>query len=106
MCTEERPDPASTSNPTVPRPTAAGNLRVRARDTRTTEAISTQGNFSEDSSHPAQPPKDPGVPQSGLTTRRPARRAHATLPLTTDTDWLGSDRCPGHEQGAAEGPGP
>lgn len=92
--------------PNCPATHGSEDLCVRARDTRSTEAISTEGNFPEGSSHPAQPPKGPGGPQTGLITQRPAHRAHATLPLTTQTQtgW-GQATAPGTSRARLKSPG-
>lgn len=104
MCAEELPDPASTSNPTVPRDPQQRGPLGEGRGHTDNRSHFHGGELPRGFLPPSPASKGSGGPQSGLTTRRPAHRAHATLPLTRDTDWLGSGRCPGHEQGAAEGP--
>lgn len=104
MCAKERPDPASTFNPTVPRPTAAGTSGC---------GPGTHGRpkpFPRRGTSPRVPPTQPsllrvrGTPERAhnpkATSQGPRRAApnHRHRP--------GSGRCPGHEQGAAEGPGP
>lgn len=113
-CAEERSNPASTSNPTVPRPHGSGDLARHAGTSGCgagthgpTEAISKKGNFPEGSSHPAQPPKGPEDPRAGS---QPAGHlaggpCHAAPKAQTRTPLGSGRRRPGHEQGAAEGPG-
>lgn len=71
-CAEERLNPASTSNPNCPATPRqrgfsrhAGTSSCGPGTTRTTGAISTQGNFPEGSSHPVQPPKGQEDPRAG-----------------------------------------
>lgn len=92
-------------------PTAArvlqtrGVLWLRVRDNTDDRSHFHAGELPRGLLPPSPTSKGTGGPQSGLRTRRSPHRAHATQPLTTDADLLGSGRRPGHEQGAAEGVG-